>query len=299
MKKTIFYVLFFVLLNINNGLYSASADDSAKVMSIQEFEDSINSYPLFIERGDTSKDKPLDKYEIMMIESAQNEEGVSYGGKLDSGRYIGSFSGQTLVVGGGKDKGKYGENQGRTVLFDISSIESEITNLIANLESGRWHEDPHTGIKFKDEYSKKLYIDELKQKLALYREAFELKNNDILEQVYTVNIDAGVKPDLLGSINSVEDMEVIPDSKFTNIEFENVPCQVFLNSDLYKVLERIAKPGARISLTVTNACRRLMAPVIARTKFAAEFDERLREKYEVLERLHPTYQRLSFEIINY
>ena len=292
---------FLFIFFISDSLRASQLPSSIyeRVMSVKEFEKEINSYEFFKTIKKTVKDQPLGKYELKMIEFSINEENKNYGGKFDTNREINNFTGATLVVGGGKKKGTYGENQGKTVLFDFSQEEQEVKDLIYRLQSDEWNEDPYTGTELNIRENKRDYINELKRKHLLYKKAFRQKNTDILERYYTLNIATDVQPDIVASIISESDMRKIPDNKFTRVEFENVPCHVFLNPKLYRILARITKPGGIVALSVTNACRRLIAPVIQHTKFGEEYGKILKEKYSILEALHPTYHRLSFEITNY
>jgi hypothetical protein len=183
-------------------------------------------------------------------------------------------------------------------LIDCLNEEDNINEIMDNLRSGKWTSDPYTGKKFKTVVEKENYIKKLKYKRELYKKAFTQRNKDILKRFYTLNIEREVRPDLLASVISLTDMSKIPDHKFTNVEFEDVSCHFFLNPKLYQILARITKPEGKIKLSVTNACRRLLAPVIQPTKFGDEFEIELQKKYSLLEKLHPTYHRLTFTITN-
>ncbi|MDP3372297.1 MAG: hypothetical protein Q8S21_05355 [Candidatus Paracaedibacteraceae bacterium] len=294
-KAQLFLLLLFLTLSKADPALCGSRDS---VMTVIQFQHAINNYDFFKKKKTTLKNSPLDKYELKMIEAAISQDKVDFGGEFDSGREVNNFMGQILVVGGGKLKGTYGENQGKTALLDFSKEDNEIVDLIHKLQSGEWQEDPYTGIKFNNYKDKEAYIKELQRKQKLYKKAFDQKNRDTLERYYTLNIAKDVQPDILASITSESDMKKIPDHKFARVEFENVPCPVFLNPKLYKILSRITKPGGKIELSVTNACRRLIAPVIQNTKFGEEYSKILKSQYNLLETLHPTYHRLTFEITN-
>lgn len=268
------------------------------VMTKEEFKQAINNSIFFKRINKTIDDEPFDQYELKMIQLAIKNQGHSYGGTFQAGREIKNFRGDTLVVGGGKLPGKYSDNQGKTVLINNKIIQDEINTLITNLLSGKWSKNPYTGHEFVTKLEKNQFIQKLRYKQQIFSEAFSEWNKDILNRFYTINIDSTVGPDMIASINSELDTSKIPDSKFEVVEFENVPCDVYLNPNLYKILERITKPGGIIKLSVTNCCRRLMAPVIAKTKFSKDFDEELQSKHHILESMHPTYHRITFTVKN-
>ena len=105
-----------------------------------------------------------------------------FGGEFDQGREINKFTGNTLLVGGGKRAGMRGENDGKTILIDVKAETTEIEELIKNLRSDKWTYDPYTGKKFKTAAEKETYIKALEHKRALYKEAFSKKNEDILDR---------------------------------------------------------------------------------------------------------------------
>lgn len=301
MKVKYYYfviLLIVVLLSLFFLKKTFSFDSKNRIMSVGEFKKAINDYEFFKKTSKTTEDQPLDSYEVEMINEALKHQNDQVGGVFDDGRNINSFTGDTLLVGGGKARGAYGENQGKTILYDFKEEEEEIDDLIKNLSNAHWPEDPHTGKKFRTRKDRKSYIETLNRKKRLYKKAYDLKNKDILERYFTLNIDKNIKPDFLGSITSISDMEKIPDNKFKQVEFENVPCYVFLHPKLYTILERITKPSGDIKLSVNNACRRLIAPVISKTKFSEEYRKQLEENFELLESLHPTYHRITLTIKN-
>lgn len=296
--KLKFFIYFIQLSSITVGASESFTPSCEKVMTVEEFKIAIDNYDYFRKRKKTTKDHPLEKYELRAIEAALNGEAKNYGSVIDSGREINDFNGQTLLVGGGNSKGTYGQNQGKTVLTDIIAEENSINKLIDDLRSDKCKKDYHTGKIFKVEAEKEIYIKALEHKKELYKKAFSFKNKDILERYYTLDIDKDIKPDMIASIISESDVSKIPDNKFMYVEFENVPCEVFLNPKLYKIISRITKPRGKIKLTVKNACRRLIAPVIQNTKFGDQYAKILELNYDLLETLHPSYHRLSFEVIN-
>ena len=283
------------LLSYGSGKLSIPKD---RIMTLDEFKYAINNNYFLQQEHQTINDQPLDIHEIKMIKIAIKDENSYFGGEFDQGREINKFTGNTLLVGGGKKSGKYGENQGKTVLIDIKAETTEIEELIKNLRSDKWTYDPYTGKKFKTAAEKETYIKALEHKRALYKEAFSKKNEDILDRYYTLNIERLIQPDILASITSETDMSKIPDNKFAHVEFENVPCDVFLNPKLYPILARITKPKGTIKFSVSNVCRRLMVPVIQSTKFGEEFTKKLKEKYTILKAMHPTYHRITIAVTN-
>ncbi|MFK7974044.1 MAG: hypothetical protein AB8B66_04205 [Rickettsiaceae bacterium] len=265
-------------------------------MSVQEFTQGINNFKFFSDTHQTINDIVLDKYEIEMINTAQKNQDTCFGGVIN--RNLEQFNGSSLVVGGGKSLGQYGENQGKTLLYDVKQETQKIDKHIELLLSQNFTNDPHTGFPFSSEISKAKFIDNLIRKKILYKKYYELRNEEILSRYFTINIDATMNPDIIGSITCLSDTAAIPDNKFTRIEFENVPCDVFLIPSLYTILERITKPKGKITLSINNACRRIIIPVIAKTKFGEQYSHALQQEYKRLEQLHPTYHRISIDIIN-
>jgi len=293
-------IVLFGIFSILSPSYSKtmSAVPKDRVMTIDEFKQAINNNDFLKQQRKTVKYYSLDKYEVKMIEKAIKDENSHFGGKFDRGREVNNFTGDTLLVGGGKKSGMCGENQGKTVLIDNKINDEEVRILIENLRSDKWDHDPYTGKEFKSDAEKEFYIKELERKQKLYQQAFREKNKDILNRYYTLNIEKDLQPDMLGSITSEADMSKIPNNKFMHVEFENVPCDVFLNPKLYPILERITKPGGTIKFSVSNSCRRLMIPVIQQTKFGKEFISNLKAEYNTLERIHPTYNPIMITVIN-
>ena len=291
-------MIFYSNTTITTASYAHNNHSKNTVMSIDKFIKAINENNFLKSEHQTTYDRPLNRSEIVMIKAALQYEHSSFGGVFNQNRNINYFTGDTLVVGGGKKIGKYGTNQGMTVLTNINVVEAEIEELIKNLQSGKWNEDPYIGKHFTSITTKKLYIKQLLAKKNLYKEAFSKKNQDTLNRYYTVNIDVSVDPDLLGSITSKSDMSKIPDNKFTNVEFENVPCNVFLDPKLYPIIARITKSNGKISFSVSNACSRLIVPVIQSTKFGKEFMRKLKKRYNTLKKMHPTYHRINIKVVN-
>ena len=259
------------------------------IISKKEFETSIDNNSFLKSIFDTTADKNLCHYELNAIKYALNEENKNYGGTFDTGRDISNFKGSTLVVGAGKKSGIKKSNQGKCLLVDFNKKFNYLIKEIKQLKDLQ-----------KKQNLKKLAtrIYKLEEKLELYKKAFTLTNQDILERYFTIDIDETLQPDMVGSITSESDMSQIPDNRFDHVEFENVPCNVFLNPTLYKILERITKPGGTISLSVNNSCRRLIVPIIQQTKFGPSYLKELSQKYVTLLGMHPTYHRINIIVTN-
>ena len=305
MDKQTFYLRLCATIFIMGILTSLSSYGSGKlsipkdrIMTFDEFKYVINNNNFLQQEHQTINDQPLDIHEIKMIKIAIKDENSYFGGEFDQGRDINKFTGNTLLVGGGKRAGMRGENDGKTILIDVKAETTEIEELIKNLRSDKWTYDPYTGEQFETDAEKETYIKALEHKKALYKEAFSKKNKDILDRYYTLNIERLIQPDMLASITSETDMSKIPDNKFMHVEFESVSCDVFLNPKLYPILARITKPKGTIKFSVSNVCRRLMVPVIQSTKFGEEFTKKLKEKYTILKAMHPTYHRITIEVTN-
>lgn len=189
-------------------------------------------------------------FDIFSIEAINeaNQKCKTFFDKDFKGRDIKSFLGDTLVVGGGKKPGILGSNQGKTVLINLIDEINNIELVIKKIDSGEWKYDHQTGQQFKTEREKLGYIKTLYEKKDLYKKAFALKNTDILERYYTLNIYSSVEPDMLASITNDSDIKQIPDHKFEYVEFEDVPCSIFLDPKLYTNLERITKIGGKLSV---------------------------------------------------
>jgi len=270
-----------------------------RVMSIKEFINAINNDKFLKERNFTTLDSPLSEDEIDLIEIARLNQKKDYGGVAQPGREINKFKGSTLLVGGGKTAGNCGENDGKTILLDFHIENREIDELVNKLGSREWISDPYTGKKFESEDEKKLYISKLKEKKILYKEAFREKNNDFLRRYYTLNIEDKISPDMIASITSKSDMGEIPNHKFLKVEFENVPCDVFLNPTLYPILERITKPEGVITFSISHVCRRLIVPVIRSTKFGTQFIKILKkEMYDNSENMDTDYGSCEISVKN-
>ncbi|BBB57600.1 hypothetical protein MPCS_01611 (plasmid) [Candidatus Megaera polyxenophila] len=300
-SKSLKYIVIFFILTFYGLQNSYSANlkkHSDKVMTLKEFKKILNSDQFLIARKDTPKHNPLIIEEIEAITEV-NKKSPAFFNKNFKGRNVKSFLGDTLVIGGGKKSGISGDNQGKTVLINVIDECNNIDLIIKKIESGDLKHNQHTGQLFKSKKEKLNYIKTLYEKKDLYKKAFELKNTYTLERYYTLNIDSSVEPDMLGSITSKADMKQIPDHRFDNVEFENVPCSVFLNPSLYPNLERITKIGGKISLSISNSCRRLIIPVIKKTKFGLQFLSQLENKYTILQNMHPTYHRINIDVINF
>ena len=269
-----FFLFFFVLLIFIDHGFSLPGNS---VMTIGEFKQAINCNKFLKEVHLTIADRPLNDFEIEMIQLAIKQQHVGIGYKFDKGRELNKFKGNILFVGGGKLSGPRGENDGVTVLIDCEKIDKELADLINNLKSGKLKKDPYNGKTFYNSKEVEAYIENLEEKRKLYRHAFRLRNQDILDTYYTLNIEKNIKPDVIASITSSRDTSFIPYNKFDEVKFENVPCNVFLNPNLYKILERITKPGGKINLSINPDFIRLIVPVVQNTKFGKEFLTKIKE----------------------
>lgn len=121
----------------------------------------------------------------------------------------------------------------------------------------------------------------------MYQKAFLLKYLDTLDKFYTLNIEPNVKSDIFASITNNYDLREIPNHRFDNVEFGNVPCSVFLDPNLYPNLECLTKI---VSLSIPNSCRRLIILVIKKTKWGLQF-------YHILKRNIQYYKIYTPRII--
>lgn len=300
MIKIFWYTVSFFILIIYGLKNSYSAEQKKcndKIMVLEEFRIALNSDQFLIKRKDTTKHNPLIIEEIEAVTKV-NQKSPAFFNKNFKGRDIKSFLGDTLVVGGGKKPGISGDNQGKTVLINVIDEINNIDLVIKRIKTGEWKYNHQTGHTFKTIKEKLDYIQALYIKKELYKKSFELKNTDILKRYYTLNTDSSVEPDMLGSITNKVDMSQIPDHRFDNIEFESASCSIFLDPDLYLNLERITKIGGKISFAISNSCRRLIIPVIKKTKFGPQFLSQLEDKYTILQGMHPTYHRINITVIN-
>ncbi|BBB57601.1 hypothetical protein MPCS_01612 (plasmid) [Candidatus Megaera polyxenophila] len=273
--RKLYHIIILIYILFQITICFASSNE---VMDLDKFINVLNQDSLLVKYNKIPSVLPLNRHEVLMIEEAKRNEYKSYGGLFDKNRHINQFMGECLFIGGGKLSGNRGENDGITVLINIENELQQIDEVINKLRSGQWEYDKHTGKKFTTNKEKKDYIKQLKLKKVLYKKAFLLKNQDTLDKFYTLNIEPNVKPDILASITNNYDLREIPDHRFDNVEFENVPCSVFLDPNLYPNLERITKIGGKINFSVSSECGRLIIPVIKKTKFASQFIEKLENK---------------------
>lgn len=268
------FLFFLKVLVCTNCVFSLPNNG---VMTIDKFKQSINSSKFLKEEHLTIADRPLNDFEIEMIQLAIEQQHISIGYKFDKGRELSKFKGNTLFVGGGKLAGPRGENDGISVLIDCKKIDEELANLITNLKRGKVKKDPYNGKTFSNSKEIEAYVKNLEEKRKLYRHAFQLRNQDILDTYFTLNIEKNIRPDVLASITSSNDTRFIPNNRFNIVKFENVPCNVFLNPNLYKILERITKQGGKIHLSINPEFIRLIIPIVEGTKFGEEFLTKIKE----------------------
>jgi len=295
-----YFLVFSSLFCIVGCLYSVenTTITTNRVMTVDEFKQAIDNNAFLKQEAMTSQTEPLDEYEIERITLAIKNQNTQFGGEFDPGREINLFTGSTLLVGGGKSPGSHGENDGKTILINVETETQEMKNLIKNLTSGKWNKDPYIGKTFNNKAEKEAYIKILEHKLLLYKEAYNEKNKDILNRYFTLSIEKTIHPDMLGSITS-NDMSKIPDNKFMKIEFENVPCDVFLNPKLYTTLERITKADGTIQLSISYNCRRLIVPIIQKTKFGEEFTQKIKtEMYRKLKNMNSAHGSFNITVRN-
>ncbi|MFK7974045.1 MAG: hypothetical protein AB8B66_04210 [Rickettsiaceae bacterium] len=292
--------LLFLINIIVNSHASAFEVPLNRVMTIEEFKQALDNNKFLQREKYTTKHENLDNYEIELINLAHSNQNVNFGGIFDNGREINNFNGSTLLVGGGKTSGPNGENDGKTILINHNQEIKEMQLIIDNLVEGALNYNPYTGAHFQTNQDKINYIERLKQKINIYQSASKLINDDILAQYYTLNIEDKIYPDILASITSENDMSKIPNSKFERVEFENVPCDVFLNPKLYGILSRITKVQGTISFSISYSCRRLIVPVIEKTKYGNEFKKILKSTvYTDIKNMDKHYGSYSINLQNF
>ena len=120
-------------------------------------------------------------------------------------------------------------------------------------------------------------VDQSKEKLEEIKK-IKIRNQEILDTYYSLNIDPKAQPDILASITSISDMAKIPDGRFNKVIFENVDAEVFLNPHLYPILERITQKGGEILFNIATTGKRLIIPMTRHTKWAAEIQDQLRKQ---------------------
>jgi hypothetical protein len=206
----------------------------------------------------------LNGAEIGQIDESIRLRDSNYGGIFGAGRNIADFSGDILVVGGGKGVGITG-------LADPAVYQQ----FIVDVTSGIGKFSVLTGEKI-TEINKKEIILQYESKIT----EDSIENIKKLNTYFTINIDPMVQPDLLASITSESDMSHIPDHRFGKIIFENVNGSVFLNPNIYKILRRILKPGGELDIIVPFACRRLIIPMTEHTEWGEAIKKQMLEAYQ-------------------
>ncbi len=117
-----------------------------------------------------------------------------------------------------------------------------------------------------------------------------------MDTYYTVNIDKPEDPDLVASITNINDMSSIPDHHFDYIIFENVDTLVWLNPNIFTILERITKSGGVILLDGVMQPRLLVA-AFAHTKWWNQLNKQVEDELRN-KRWGEDSERLSIRLIN-
>ncbi len=248
------------------------------VMNVDQFNEAIKNNDLLKKLGKTD---PLSENEKGNLKRALEFERSDVGGVVN--RQLNDFKGNTLVIGGGKkdaqspsDEG--GGNRGITWIEKFQNEIKEATKLIEDIKSKSWTEE-----------NKQRNIELLQKEI----EENQKKVDDILNTYYTVNIEKGDDPDLVASITSISDMSKIPDNYFQKVIFENVDILVWLNPNIFKILERITKPGG--SIIIDGAVHsRLLVVAFAHTKWAQQINKQVENDVKVW----PDYNRLKITLTN-
>lgn len=269
-----------------------------RVMTVMEFQKALDNNEFLQKEGYTTRDIALDQYEIELINLALANQSVNLGGYIEPGRELEKFTGSTLLVGGGKLAGPNGENDGKTIVVNHTTEIQAIQSLVNSVKEDSIESATNSQRVLSDQ-EKHNQIQQLQEKIAIYQLAAQSLNNDLLARYFTLNIEPKIAPDMLASVVSESDMSKIPDNKFINVEFENVPCDVFLDPQLYRTLERITQSPGSISFSISYPCRRLIVPVIEKTKYGKEFKEILHyEVYQNIKKMDPHYGAATINLSN-
>jgi hypothetical protein len=243
------------------------------VPSKEEFEKTIKENNLF--QNDYMKHQPffqgkdggiLSAYELTVIDETSRYLG-SFGPKII--RPLGDFKGDTLLVGGERMKGK--GDAGTNSIAKVDKIEPLVQTLA---DIGKIVVNPFTGEKITSEDKRKAAKDMIEKDL-----------NDLLkpskDKYYVSNIKPDVMADLIASAIDKKDMSVIPDGFFEKVYYESVDCSVFLFKDTWDIMDRITKPGGKITIrTAAISCMRLIPTLVKGTKWEHQVNEQIRAQYK-------------------
>ena len=240
------------------------------IKTIAEFEANIAKDPFLSKYHANQR---LIERETISIEAARRHQHSDYGGFFDEGRNIDKFKGSILVVGGGKKVGPGSV----TNLSEETQRANEIPIVINGLETNplyKWDE-----FTLEHYPNKEQAIAKLKQELQAEIEKNRIENQQILDTYYSLNINPEARPDILASITSIKDMAKIPDGRFTKVIIEDVDTEVYLNPNIYSILERITKKGAEIVIMLPIAGTRLIIPMTRNTKWGEQVQQQLRQQF--------------------
>lgn len=223
------------------------------------------------------KNGPLDDYERHTFIEKVSEYCNSSGGGIVN-RKIAEFKGDTLLVGGGK-KGGFSRSHPEGHNLGVTNIE-RYTKELEQIKSGT---HPNyggiSGIRLDTPENKQKAIEELQAEI-----------DKVLNQYYTVNFDKSTDPDLVASITSMNDLSTLPDHRFQTVIFENVDMHIWFCPSIFKILERIVKPGGKI--VIQGAVQpRLLVIAFAPTKWANEVNSQL-------EKVIPSNDRSTITLTN-
>ena len=248
----------------------AKAPDSPGdiVKTVAEFEADITKDP-FLAKYHANQGPTAD--EITQIGEAREFQHTNFGGIFDKGRSIGDFNGNTLVVGGGK--------VGTSPLTALTKFTKEVNDLEMAIYSVEKHSFNFiTKEVYHTKEAKDAALAKLREELQAELDRTKNRNQEILDKYYTLNIEPNTQPDILASITSINDMAKIPDGRFEKVIFENVNGSVYLNPQLYPILERITKKGGEIFIILPYHCKRLIIPMTRNTKWGEQVQDQLRQQ---------------------
>lgn len=261
-------ILFFLPFSVSLACSTVPKDrimtieEAGEIIANNEFLKSIglaeSEEALYGDSDESRGSHGLNINELSSIELSHEYAATDFGGVFAEGRHINDFKGDTLVVGGGKAPGEYGNNRGITVLRCAKGRIAYFEGFWKTLRNAKINRN--SGGRISDKL-RAIAIKKYAEELARVNEEVNEYNSQKLDTYFTLNIDKLTQPDILASITSEKDMAKIPDRRFSKVIFEHINGFVYVNPSLYPILQRIVKPGGTIEFWgVTTSWRRFMIP---------------------------------------
>ncbi|MEN8236342.1 MAG: hypothetical protein ABFQ95_02155 [Pseudomonadota bacterium] len=263
LNKILIGALIFSFAECMNSGALMSTEQPAQISSVpsaEEFAKLIQGNDFLKQLNDIG---PVTKSEKWQIELAIKDQNTTYTPKIN--RSLEDFKGEELVIGGGKKKGKYRDNRGKTM------IQPYLDDL-EKLRQGEYKFDPFGSVKGPlTEETRNLAISNFQEKLL----------DPVLNKYYTINYDETTEPDLVTSATDINGiMENLPKGRFDRIHYENVNTFVFLNPNAWKIMEYLCKKGGTITINAGVHGMRLLPIILKDTKWEQQVQSQLKKKYD-------------------